>query len=118
MLLRISLFLAVCTALAVVPGRAGSAQTPGENLTAEESRQLDRLGDLYAEIAQQIAEAQARLKVLSDMQQKVNADFQDFQARVLAARGFKPGQAVLDLQLRKVIPAPKAEEKKPLEKKP
>ena len=85
---------------------AKGAGPGGAELTAAESRQLDRITDLYAEVAQQIAETQARWKVLSEMQQKLASDFQAFQAAVVAARGHKPGQATLDVQLRKVVPVP------------
>ncbi len=96
--------------LAAALGPMGAEEKPssalGPELTATESRQLDRISDLYTEVAQQIAETQARLKVLSEMHQKLAADFQTFQANVIATRGYKPGQATLDVQMRKVMPVP------------
>lgn len=102
---KMLLLLLVFTApLWLLDAQEKPAPTRGPELTPAESRQLDRITDLYAEVAQQIAEAQARLKVLAEMQQKLAADFQAFQTIVLAARGHKPGQAALDVQLRKVVP--------------
>ncbi|GEM_PF-6033922 len=81
-------------------------KSPGADLTPAETRQIDRFADLYEEYAQQAAETQARLKVLQEMQQKLMNDFNSFQAGTLAARGFKAGEAVLDLKQRKVTPVP------------
>jgi hypothetical protein len=88
-----------------------SANKAGAELTPGELRQMDRFADLYEEYAQQAAEAQARLKVLQEMQQKLMTDFNSFQARTIAARGYKAGEGVLDLQQRKVIAAPERPDK-------
>jgi hypothetical protein len=78
----------------------------GPELIPAEVRQVERFSDLYEEYAQQANEAQARLKVLQEMQQKLMTDFNNFQAATIAARGYKSGEAVLDLQQRKVTPVP------------
>jgi hypothetical protein len=75
-------------------------------LTPSELRQVERFSDLYGELGQQLAEAQARLKVIQDMQQKLMAEYNNFQSSVIEARGYKAGQAVMDLQQRKVTAIP------------
>jgi hypothetical protein len=92
------LTILLCAAAAL----AQEKPKPGPELTPEESRQADRLGDLYAEVSQQLVEAQARVKVLAEMQQKLLTDFAAFQSAVLAARGYKPGEALLDLASKRV----------------
>ena len=71
-------------------------------LTAAEVHTVERFSDLYQELVVQAAEAQTRAKVIQDMQQKLKADFNAFQAAAVAARGFKAGEASVDLQQRKV----------------
>lgn len=82
---------------------AKKANLPPELLPAE-LRQLERMADLYEEYAQQMAEAQTRIKVIQEMQQRLTNELNSFQAAAIAARGYKPGEAALDLQQRKVAP--------------
>jgi hypothetical protein len=77
-------------------------------LSAAEIRTADRFGDLYEEVLRQLTEAQARLKVLQEMQQKLLAEFKEFQSATITAHGLKPGEAVIDMQQRKVTPIPAA----------
>jgi hypothetical protein len=88
------------------PAQPASAKKPGPELTPAEARQLERFSDLYEEYSQQATEAQARLKVLQEMQQKLMSEFNSFQAGTIAARGYKSGEAVLDVQQRRVTPVP------------
>ena len=69
-------------------------------------RQVERFSDLYEEYSQQATEAQARLKVVQEMQQKLMSEFNSFQAATITAHGYKSGEAVLDLQQRKVTAVP------------
>lgn len=75
-------------------------------LTSTELHTVERFSDLYQELAAQAIEAQTRAKVIQEMQQKLIADFNTFQANAVAARGFKAGEATVDLQTRKVTPVP------------
>ena len=77
-------------------------------LTPTELHTVERFSDLYQELMAQAAEAQTRAKVIQEMQQKLMADFNAFQAATVAARGFKAGEASVDLQQRKVTPVPPA----------
>jgi DNA-binding transcriptional regulator YdaS (Cro superfamily) len=94
------------TANAAEPASPVGGKKLGPELIPAEVRQVERFSDLYEEYAQQANEAQARLKVLQEMQQKLMTDFNNFQAAAIAARGYKNGEAVLDLQQRKVTPVP------------
>jgi len=96
---------------AAVPVSQADAKKLGPELIPAEVRQVERFSDLYEEYAQQANEAQARLKVLQEMQQKLMTDFNNFQAATIAARGYKSGEAVLDLQQRKVTPVPARSDK-------
>jgi hypothetical protein len=88
------------------PPPAPTAKKPGPELTPAEVRQVERFSDLYEEYAQQATEAQTRLKVVQEMQQKLMTEFNSFQAGTIAAHGYKGGEAVLDIQQRKVVPVP------------
>ena len=88
------------------PNQPAGAKKLGAELTPVEARQLERFSDLYEEYSQQVTEAQARLKVVQEMQQKLMSEFNSFQAGTIAARGYKSGEAVLDIQQRRVTPVP------------
>jgi hypothetical protein len=88
------------------PASQAGAKKLGPELTPAEVRQVERFSDLYEEYSQQATEAQARLKVIQEMQQKLMIELNNFQAGTIAARGYKSGEAVLDLQQRKVTPIP------------
>jgi hypothetical protein len=88
------------------PGQPAAPKKLSPELTPTEVRQVERFSDLYEEYAQQASEAQTRLKVVQEMQQKLMSDFNNFQAATIAARGYKSGEGVLDLQQRKVSAAP------------
>jgi hypothetical protein len=88
------------------PGAHEIKKPAPPELTTNEMRQVERFSDLYGELGQQMMEAQTKLKVIQEMQQKLVADFNGFQAAVIDARGYKPGEAVLDLQQRKVTQVP------------
>jgi hypothetical protein len=93
------------------PSQPVSAKKLGAELTPVEARQLERFSDLYEEYSQQATEAQARLKVVQEMQQKLMSEFNSFQAGTIAARGYKSGEAVLDIQQRRVTPVPARSDK-------
>jgi hypothetical protein len=91
--------------LAPLSGQDKKPNLPPE-LTSSELHTVERFSDLYQELLAQAAEAQTRAKVIQEMQQKLMADFNAFQAATVAARGFKAGEASVDLQQRKVTPIP------------
>ena len=110
LLLSLALTLPLPAPLSALLSAPLSAEDKKPNLppelTAAELHTVERFTDLYQELMAQAAEAQTRAKIIQEMQQKLIADFNTFQAAAVAARGFKAGEASVDLQQRKVTPVP------------
>ena len=102
-------FLLLVAALSLAAETKPATAAPELNPT--EVSQLERFADLFDEYAQQMAEIQVRIKVIQEMQQKLTADLNNFTAAAIAARGFKLGEATLDLQQRKIVPVAAKTEK-------
>ncbi len=99
--------------LCVLCASVANAQAPADSLSAEESKKLDALTETWNRLRAPIEELERKPEIqrylaLLQLRAELQRDLESFAQKAVAERRYKPGEAFLDLNARRVVKAPTA----------